>query len=73
MDGQRLHLHLQDLPPRKCWVIGAAIYKEPESENRTILLLKRASHETTFPNAWELPGTLRKAMRPLLMPPSERS
>jgi len=56
MDEQRLHLRLQDLPPSKCWVIGAAIFQETESDNRTILLLKRTSHETAFPNAWELPG-----------------
>ncbi|CAL5873919.1 uncharacterized protein PFLUO_LOCUS8203 [Penicillium psychrofluorescens] len=56
MDEQRLHSHLKDLSPSKCWVIGAAIFQEPESENRSILLLERASHETTFPNAWELPG-----------------
>lgn len=50
---------LHDLPPSKCWVIGAAVFQEPEPEkpeNRSILLLKRASHEKTFPNAWELPG-----------------
>lgn len=56
MNEQRLHSRPQDLSPSKRWVIGAAIFEEPESENRSILLLKRASHETTFANAWELPG-----------------
>ncbi|KAE8369794.1 NUDIX hydrolase domain-like protein [Aspergillus caelatus] len=56
MDEQRLHSPPQDLDPSKRWVIGAAIFQNPTSENRSLLLLKRASHETAFPNAWELPG-----------------
>ncbi|KAE8165720.1 hypothetical protein BDV40DRAFT_297127 [Aspergillus tamarii] len=56
MDEQRLHSRPQDLDPSKCWVIGAAIFQHPTSENRSLLLLQRASHETAFPNAWELPG-----------------
>lgn len=55
MDEQRLHYRPQDLDPSKCWVIGAAIFQHPTSENRSLLLLQRASHETAFPNAWELP------------------
>lgn len=55
MDEERLQSRLQDLSPSKCWVVGAAIFQEPESKNRRILLLQRASHDT-FPNAWELPG-----------------
>jgi 8-oxo-dGTP pyrophosphatase MutT (NUDIX family) len=56
MDVKRLHSRPQDLDPAKRWVIGAAIFQNPKSENRTLLLLKRASHEKAFPNAWELPG-----------------
>lgn len=51
-----LHSSPKDLDPSRRWVIGAAIFQNPHSPNRTLLLLKRASHETAFPNAWELPG-----------------
>lgn len=55
MDYQRLQSHLRDLPSIKRWTIGAAIFRDPESENPAILLLQRASIET-FPNPWELPS-----------------
>ncbi|KAJ9190812.1 hypothetical protein DTO164E3_9160 [Paecilomyces variotii] len=56
LDEQRLHSRPQDLNPAKRWVIGAAIFQNSKSEDPTLLLLKRAPHETAFPNAWELPG-----------------
>lgn len=55
MDHQRLQSRLQDLPSTKRWIIGTAIFRDPESENPTILLLQRAGNET-FPNPWELPS-----------------
>ncbi|KAJ5161849.1 NUDIX hydrolase domain-like protein [Penicillium capsulatum] len=56
MDHQRLRSRLRDLPSTTRWTIGTAVFREPESENPTILLLQRVGLETTFPNAWEIPG-----------------
>lgn len=56
MDHQRLRSRLRDLPSTKRWTIGTAIFREPESENPTILLLRRVGLETTFPNVWEIPS-----------------
>lgn len=56
MDEKRLYSRPQDLDSAKRWVIGAAIFQHPKSDNRSLLLLKRASHEYAFPDAWELPG-----------------
>ena len=56
MDKNRLHSHPQNLDPTKRWVIGAAIFQNIKSQNPSLLLLKRTSHEDAFPNAWELPG-----------------
>ncbi|CAG8893108.1 unnamed protein product [Penicillium egyptiacum] len=53
---QRLHLSPQELDPTKCWVIGAAIFQNTNSQDPSLLLLKRAPHEKAFANAWELPG-----------------
>lgn len=37
-------------------VIGAIILKQGDSGKPEILLLKRAAHETAYPNIWEIPG-----------------
>ncbi|CAP92229.1 hypothetical protein E8E15_001423 [Penicillium rubens] len=51
-----LNLSPQELDPTKRWVIGAAIFQNNNLENPSLLLLKRAPHEESFANAWELPG-----------------
>lgn len=56
MNEKRLYSRPQDLDSAKRWVIGAAIFQHPKSDNRSLLLLKRASHEDAFPDAWKLPG-----------------
>ncbi|KAL8926720.1 MAG: hypothetical protein Q9208_002794 [Pyrenodesmia sp. 3 TL-2023] len=37
-------------------VIGAIILKQNHSGKPEILLLKRAAHESAYPNIWEIPG-----------------
>lgn len=56
MDEIRLHSRPQDLDRGTRWVVGAAIFHDPNSSNLSLLLLQRASHESAFPDAWELPG-----------------
>lgn len=56
MNEKRLYSRPQDLDSAKRWVIGAAIFQHLKSDNCSLLLLKRASHEDAFPDAWELPG-----------------
>lgn len=57
MNSALLRARPCELDGSKGWVVGAIIFQEPISEiSPKLLLLKRASHETAFPNLWELPG-----------------
>ena len=56
----RLDAQTTDLEPGKTYVVGVAIFRaSPDPASATkhqLLVVKRAAHEESFPNKWELPG-----------------
>ena len=57
---ERLDLQTTDLEQGKTYVVGVAIFRaSPDPASATkfqLLVVKRAEHEESFPNKWELPG-----------------
>lgn len=57
---ERLNVQTTDLEQGKTYVVGVAIFRaSPDPASATkfqLLVVKRAEHEESFPNKWELPG-----------------
>ena len=57
---ERLDAQTTDLEQGKTYVVGVAIFRaSPDPASATkfqLLVVKRAEHEESFPNVWELPG-----------------
>ena len=57
---ERLDAQTTDLEQGKTYVVGVAIFRaapDPASATKhQLLVVKRAEHEESFPNKWELPG-----------------